>query len=165
MLCEKCGRRQAEWGTLCSECEQKHAEVDRKNDIVKTVTRLKWFALWMTAEVTLAAAVEIVLLCLLNGTVFWAALALVIVAVLCETIAVREFCLWCRYASRLQKGEHRQVADELLHRPKGFWRVELHRSFLNFRRRRSVIGTALYFLELSYLKQERLTLEAFLKDE
>jgi len=166
VLCEKCGRRQATWGTLCEHCEKEHADADREKDVSRIIGRLKWFALWMMGEMLLTAVLgTIAMVCV--KAVFWISLVLVVLAVLCLTLAVREWWLWHGYAVRLQKGEFRQVADDLLHRPKGFWKNEIRGDYFvqRQRRRSGVSGMVAYSFELRDLHCERQTLEALLKTE
>lgn len=167
MLCEKCGRRQAEWGTLCRKCEEKHAQADRQKDVVCIVNRLKWFALWMVGDVVLVGVVGTVLLCASNNALSWMSLALLVAEALALAVSLREWQMWHFCASRLKNGEYRQVAEKILHHPRGFWKMELRHPFLNVRRRRRRIpsGMLFYLYELSNLKNELLMLEALLKDE
>ena len=165
MLCEKCGRRQATWGTLCEHCEKEHADADREKDVSRIIGRLKGFALWMTGEMLLVTVLGIIVMVCVKG-VFWLALVLVVLAVLCLALAVREWWLWRGYALKLEHGEFRQVAEDLLCHPKGYWKWERRSRFMNTYRRRSVFGgTMLYFYELSDLNAECPALEAFLKNE
>ncbi len=165
MLCEKCHRRQAEWGTLCEECEKEQAGLDRKADIVRIVSRLRWYALWMAGEFLLVGV-----LCALTSYFFGAPsigkqlASLVFPAAV--GVALYEWWLWRGYASRIDKGELAQVARELVHSPKGYWKWLVRRKKHEvLHRPRMIGGTVVYLSALRELYGEWQALEMLAEDE
>ena len=160
MLCERCHRRQTEWGTLCEECEKEQASVDRRTDIVRLVTRLKRCALWMAGEFLLVGV-----LCALSSRFFEVPsigkqLASLVFPV-AVGLALCEWWLWRGYAARIQKGELAKVAYELVHSPKGYWKWEVRRRKEGIIcNQRLIGGTVTYISALRELYREWQALEA-----
>ncbi len=164
MLCEKCGRRQAEWGNLCNECEKGQAGTERKQEIVRAVNRLKWFALWMAGDFVMLGVIVAFFWGLSHGPQIPLIVILLLLLVV-VAVCLREWWLWRGYAARLNNGEFQPVANELLHHPKGFWKYAEHHYATRRRRQAGIAGTYVYFWELEEFCAERRSLEALSKTE
>ena len=160
MLCEKCHRRQAEWGTLCEECEKEQASADRKADIVRIIGRLKWCALWMAGDMVVIWGLMLLLSNACGMSIVWT-LGILGLMLACMVIPLREWWLWRGYAARIDKGEFSQVAYDLLHHPKGFWKNEIQEDVLiqSRRRRSGISGMVMYSTGLRCLYENKLALE------
>ena len=159
MLCEKCHRRQTEWGTLCEECEKDQASLERQNDIVRVVSRLKWYALWMAGEFLLVGILCSLMSYFLGATSIRKQLASIVFPV-AVGVALYEWWLWRGYAARIDKGELVQVAHELVHSPKGYWKWLVRwKKHEGLRRPKMIGGTMLYVSGLRTLYNEWQALE------
>lgn len=159
MLCEKCHRRQTEWGTVCEECEKEQASIDRKADIVRHISRLKWYALWMAGELAVLWGLLVLIANMCGMSIVWT-LGILGLMLLCLVIPLYEWCLWRGYAARIDKGELQQVAYELTHSPKGAWKRVVRRKKQEIIHRPKMIGgTAVYESALRELYGEWLALE------